>query len=165
MSNFQKVSEFVVSGVEKTINVISYPFIKSIDFLAKGWLKYELEDNQKFTEFLENALASQRYALNEYISLNKALKERLDAFEKDGESMTLKHRDWLNSEVERLTVLVRELAERNESLNESNSKLLSAGNAVAELISINKPKKRLTKKDKATQEIIDNWNVVARRWM
>lgn len=165
MSKMQKVSEFLICGVEKTISIVSYPFIKSVDFLAEGWLKHELEDNRKFTEFLEDSLESQRHALNEYIRLNKALKERLDSFEKEGESMTLKHREWLNKEVERLTHLVRELAERNESLSESNSKLLVAGNAVAELVSVNKPKKRLTKKDKAIQLIIDNWNVAARRWM
>ena len=64
----------------------------------------------------------------------------------------------------RLTVLVRELAERNESLNNDNAKLLVAGNAVAELVSVNKPKSRLTKKDKEIKSIVNQWNEAAVQW-
>jgi hypothetical protein len=165
MNKTHKASEIFISAVEKTINVITYPFIKTIDWMAYGWLKYEIADMDKYADFLDESLETQRIALNDYIKQNKALSARLEQFEKEGETVTLKHRDWLNGEVARLTHLVRELSERNESLSNNNSQLLSAGNAVAELVSVNKPKKRLTKKDKETQSIISNWDKAARRWM
>lgn len=164
MSKFDKVLESVAFGVEKSIHFIAYPVVKTIDWLALGWLKNQIDEREKFVEFLEYAHASQREALNEYLKQNKALSIRLASYEKNGETVTFKHRDWLNGEVSRLTFIARELAERNESLNNDNAKLLVAGNAVAELVFVNKPKSRLTKKDKEIESIVSQWNEAARRW-
>jgi hypothetical protein len=164
MSKFDKVLETVAFGVERSISFISYPVVKTLDWIAVGWLRNQIDEREKFVEFLEDAHAAQREALNEYLRQNKALSIRLASYEKNGETVTFKHRDWLNGEVSRLTVIVRELAERNESLNNDNAKLLVAGNAVAELLSVNKPKSRLTKKDKEIKSIISQWNEAAVQW-
>jgi hypothetical protein len=164
MSKFNKALESVWFGVEKSISIISYPAVKTLDWLAIGWLKGQIDEQEKFVEFLEDALAAQREALSGCLSQNKALSVRLANYERNGETVTLKHRDWLNGEVSRLTLMVRELAERNESLNSDNAKLLFAGNSVAELVSVNKPKSRLTKKDKHIKSIVDQWNDASRLW-
>lgn len=165
MSKFDKVLESVSFCVEKSIYFISYPVVKTLDWVSLGWLKNQIDEREKFVEFLEDSHAAQREALNEYLRQNKALAIRLASYENNGETVTFKHRDWLNGEVSRLTVIVRELAERNESLNNDNAKLLVAGNAVAELLSVNKPKSRITKKDKEIKSIVSQWNEAARRWM
>jgi uncharacterized coiled-coil protein SlyX len=164
MSKLNNFLEHLYSGVEKTIYIVSCPIVKPLDFLAKNWLSKDNSEREGYIKFLEDAMAAQRSALNEYIVQCNKLTERLEKFEKHGESLTLHHKQWLEGEMVRLTKIVRELAERNESLNSDNAKLLFAGNAVAELISVNKPKSRLTKKDKHIKSVIDEWNDAARLW-
>ena len=164
MSKINNVLESLYSGVERTIYIVSYPVVKPLDWLASGWLKSQNAEREGYIKFLEDAMAAQRSALNEYIVQCNKLTERLEKFEKHGESLTLHHKQWLEGELVRVTKIIREMAERNESLNADNAKLLSAGNAVAELISVNKPKSRLTKKDKQIKSVIDQWNDSARLW-
>jgi uncharacterized coiled-coil protein SlyX len=164
MSKINNMLESLYSGVERTIYIVSYPVVKPLDWLANGWLKGQNAEREGYIKFLEDAMAAQRSALNEYIVQCNKLTERLEKFEKHGESLTLHHKQWLEGELVRVTKIVREVAERNESLNNDNAKLLFAGNAVAELISVNKPKSRLTKKDKHIKSVIDQWNDAARLW-
>jgi hypothetical protein len=164
MNKFDKFLENFSSAMEKFYYIVSYPFIKVLNKLALFWLRDEVIERETYVEFLEDAMKVQRNSLNEYIVQNKNLSIRLEKFEKDGDSMTLHHKQWLEGEIARLTKTVRELYERNESLNSDSAKMLSAGNAVAELIPVNKPKKRLTKKDMQIKSVIDQWNESAKRW-
>jgi hypothetical protein len=164
MSKIDKSLEFFYSGIEKTIYLLSYPVVKPLDWLAKIWTSKDILEREGYIKFLEDAMAVQRSSLNEYIIQCNNLTVRLEKYEKCGESMTLHHKQWLESEVARLTKTIRDICERNESLNNDNAKLLFAGNALAELIYVGKPKKRMTKKDKQIQSTIDQWNDTARLW-
>ena len=88
MSKFDKILESVAFGVEKSIYFISYPVVKTLDWLALGWLRNQIDEREKFVEFLEDAHAAQREALNEYLRQNKALAIRLASYEKNGETVT-----------------------------------------------------------------------------
>lgn len=164
MSRFERFADALNSGIEKTIYVVSYPVVKPLDWLAEGWLKHKTQEREGYIKFLEDAMFVQRSSLNEYIVQCNKLNYRLEKYEKCGESMTLHHKEWLESEVVRLTKTVRDVCERNESLNNDNAKLLAAGNSLAELLYVGKPKKRMTKKDKEIQSTIDKWNDTARLW-
>ena len=158
MNFLYKASEAICSFVEGAISFFTSPVISSIDWMAKKWLKYEISEKDAYANFLEDALAAQREALSQYIRENRTILERLEKFEKNGEHTTLKHFDWLNSEVARLSNLIKEVQERNENLSHSNSKLVSAGNELAEIVANNKPKKKLNKKDKEIISAISRWN-------
>lgn len=164
MSKFDNFLEGLYSGIEKTIYVVSYPVVKPIDWAAECWLKHKTQEREGYIKFLEDAMVVQRASLNEYIVQCNSLTNRLEKYEKCGESMTLHHKQWLESEIVRLTKTIRDVCERNESLNNDNSKLLFAGNSLAELLYVGKPKKRMTKKDKQIQSTIDQWNDTARLW-
>lgn len=164
MSKFEKAAEVFCNTVEKTLHIVSYPVVKPMDWLANFWLKTQIDEREGYIKFLEDSMVVQRSSLTEYIVQCNKLTERLEKFEKCGESMTLHHKQWLEGEIVRLTKIVRDVCDRNESLNGDNAKLLYAGNAVAELLYVGKPKKRMTKKDKEIQATINQWNEVARLW-
>lgn len=164
MTKLDNFLNCLYSGVEKTIFVVSYPVIKPLDWLAKVWTGKEVSEREGYIKFLEDSMVVQRSSLNEYIVQCNKLTARLEKYEKCGESMTLHHKQWLEAEVVRLTKTVRDVCERNESLNNDNAKLLFAGNSLAELLYVGKPKKRMTKKDKQIQSTIDQWNDTARLW-
>lgn len=164
MSKIDNILERLYAGVEKTIYIVSCPVVKPLDWLAKGWLSKETSEREGYIKFLEDAMVVQRSSLNEYIVQCNNLTVRLEKYEKCGESMTLHHKQWLEAEVVRLTKTVRDVCERNESLNNDNAKLLASGNALAELLYVGKPKKRMTKKDKQIQSTVDQWNENSRLW-
>lgn len=152
------VGNTIVSGVEATLGFFFKPPVKALDWLARKWLKHELIEKEEFSQFLETSMAEQRSAMLRYISENKALSERLSQYEKFGEENMLKQKEWLAKESRRVSELLNEQMENNEKLNLSNAKMRVAGDAMAELIAINKPKRRLTKKDKQIQSVIEDWN-------
>lgn len=164
MSKLDNILNSLSSGVEKTIYIVSYPVVKTLDWMACGWLRNQIYEREGYVKFLEDAMVVQRSSLNEYIVQCNNLTARLEKYEKCGESMTLHHKQWLESELVRVTKIVRDLAERNESLNDDNAKLLASGNALAELLYVGKPKKKMTKKDKEIQSAVDQWNKNSRLW-
>lgn len=164
MNKFDKFFYLICSGVEKTIYFVSYPVVKTLDWLSSLWMNRTIEEREGYIKFLEDSMVVQRSSLTEYIVQCNKLTARLERYEKCGESMTLHHKEWLEGEVVRLTKTVRDVCERNESLNNDNAKLLSTGNNLANFLYIGKPKKRLTKKDKEVQKAVDEWNESARQW-
>lgn len=158
IEKIKAAGNFTLYVIEGVICLFTEPFVIALDWLAKQWLSKEIKDKENFTEFLETALADQRISLSKYISENKALSERLSKYEKYGEHATHKHTEWLNSEIARLAGIVRQVSNNNEALHNDNMEMRVAGNELAELLANNKPKKRLTKKDKEVQKAVENWN-------
>lgn len=165
------MKKFIERSWEKTTYLIerSYCFVFSpitrfFDWSARGWLANEIAEQKQWCIFLETSMAEQRLTISRYINDNKSLLERLSKYESNDYNST-KERIESKEEVIRLTNLLRETQNslreaqiNNESLNDVNAKMRVAGNQVAEAVSINKPKKRFTKKDKELQIAIDNWN-------
>lgn len=145
-------------GVERVINKVISPPAKGLDWLAKKWLAQEVEDSRAFIEFLETALADQRSSITMYIKENKALADRLSKYEKNSEENLLMQTEFLSKETRRINALLIEQIQNNEKLNDSNAKMRAAGDALAELVVLNKPKKSISKKDKQIQKAVDDWN-------
>lgn len=144
--------------VEKTVDFIIKPPASALDWMAKKWISHEIKEKDSFIQFLETALAEQRLSLTKYIKENQAISERLKKYEKYGEENIIKQTEWLSKETSRINGLLHEQAENVEKLNESNAKMLAAGDALAELVALNKPKRHLTKKDKMIQKAVQDWN-------
>lgn len=140
-------------GVESFTHTVISPPAKAIDWLAKKWIGQEIEEKDSFIKFLECSLAEQRLAIVRYIQQNKALGERLSK-----EGLLITKELLANSAARQAQLLLVEQNQNNEKLNYSNAKMRAAGDALAELIVLNKPKKRLTNKDKQIQKAIDDWN-------
>lgn len=160
-NKLKSCANFTLYVIEGVICFFTEPFVNALDWLARQWLRGELMDKDNFSDFLEKSLAEQRTSLVKYISENKALTERLSKYEKYGEHTTHKHTEWLNSEVARLAGLVRQVSNNNEALHKDNMEMRVAGNELAEMLANNKPKKRLTKRDKEIQKAINKWNEVS----
>ena len=144
--------------IEKTVDFIIKPPASALDWMAKKWISREIKEKDSFIQFLETALAEQRISLLKYIKENQTISERLNKYEKYGEENIIKQTEWLTKEVSRINGLLHEQAENVEKLNESNAKMLAAGDALAELVALNKPKRHLTKKDKMIQKAVQDWN-------
>lgn len=150
--------------IERGYSIVFSPITKFFDWAARGWLANEIAEQKQWCIFLETSMAEQRLTISRYINENKSLSERLSKHESTDYNST-KERLESKEEITRLTNLLRhtqnvlrETQINNESLNDINAKMRVAGNQVAESVSINKPKKRFTKKDKELQAAIDNWN-------
>lgn len=144
--------------VEKGVNLVITPPVKGIDWLASKWLSHEIEDKDSFIDFLESSLAEQRTSLLRYIRENEEMAKRLAKYEKHGEENLIKQTEWLSKEASRINSLLHEQMENNEKLNTINAKMRTAGDALAEAVANNKPKKYVSKKDKQIQKAIQTWN-------
>jgi hypothetical protein len=158
IDRIKKVGNFSVNCIERVVDFIIYPPAKCLDWMARKWIGHEIAERDSFITFLETALAEQRSSIAKYIKENNALSERLEKYEKYGEDNLILQKEWLAKESNRINSLLSEQIQNNEKLNESNAKMRAAGDAVAELVALNKPKKHLTKKDKQIQKAVDDWN-------
>lgn len=158
IDKIKEVGNCSVKCIEKTVDFIIYPPTRCLDWMARKWISHEINDKDSFIDFLESSLAEQRISLLKYIDENKRLSERLSKYEKYGEQNLIMQTEWLAKETSRINSILTEKIEENEKLNNSNAKMRAAGDALAEAIADNKPKRHLTKKDKMIKKAVDDWN-------
>lgn len=152
-----KAGEFVMLVIESAINFVAYPIIAVLDWIAKQWLSREIKERESFIEFLETALSEQRLSITNYIIENRKLSDRLKEFENNGVTVSLKHQKWLESEAVRLTAESRAIRIQSEAYSEKLSKVVDAGNRLADIV-YPASKKRLSKKDNEVIKAIKEWN-------
>jgi hypothetical protein len=153
IEKIKKAGTAFAYGVESFTYTVLSPPAKALDWLAKKWIGQEIEEKDSFIKFLESSLAEQRLSIARYIQQNKVLTERLSR-----EGLLITKELLANSAARQAQLLLVEQNQNNEKLNESNAKMRAAGDALAELVALNKPKKHVSKKDRDLQKAIDDWN-------
>lgn len=157
IEKLKKAGTAFAYGVQSFTHTVTSPPVKALDWLAEKWLGRE-DEKDSFINFLEVALAEQRSSITMYIKENKALADRLNKYEKNSEENLVMQTEFLAKEARRINALLLEQIQNNEKLNDSNAKMRAAGDAIAELVALNKPKRNISKKDKQIQKAVEDWN-------